>query len=118
MPGPEFEEKAPQAGPLARCERGEERLLLGRGLDLHDTHNSRGPGVTKLMLEHRFNGPPFTIGVEEELMILEADGFGLAHEIEAILAAVPPEFDGQVKPELMQSVLEIATKPCRNVQEA
>src|SRR6266540_1475051 len=70
------------------------------------------------MLEHHFNGPPFTIGIEEELMILDPDGFGLAQEIEAILAAVPPEFEGQVKPELLQSVLEIATKPCRDVSEA
>ena len=70
------------------------------------------------MLEHRFNGPPFTIGVEEELMILDADGLGLAQEVEAILAAVPGELEGQVKPELMQSVLEIATKPCQSVAEA
>ena len=70
------------------------------------------------MLEHRFNGPPFTIGIEEELMILDADSLGLAQEIEAILAAVPGELEGQVKAELMQSVLEIATKPCESVAEA
>jgi carboxylate-amine ligase len=70
------------------------------------------------VLEHRFNGPPFTIGVEEELMILDADSLGLAQEVEAILAAVPAELEGQVKPELMQSVLEIATKPCESVAEA
>ncbi|HXE99222.1 MAG TPA: carboxylate-amine ligase [Solirubrobacterales bacterium] len=70
------------------------------------------------MLEHRFNGPPFTIGVEEELMILDAETLDLAQEVEAILAAVPPELKGQVKPELMQSVLEIATKPCQSVAEA
>jgi len=70
------------------------------------------------MLEHRFNGPPFTIGVEEELMILEPEGYELAQEIESILAAIPPEYDGQVKPELMQSVLEIATTPCETVAEA
>jgi carboxylate-amine ligase len=51
-------------------------------------------------------------------MLLHADGFTLAQEIEAILAAVPPELDGQVKPELMQAVLEIATKPCEGVTEA
>jgi carboxylate-amine ligase len=70
------------------------------------------------MLEHRFNGPPFTIGIEEELMLLHAEGLDLAQEIEAILAAVPAEREGQVKPELMQSVLEIATKPCQTVREA
>jgi carboxylate-amine ligase len=70
------------------------------------------------MLDHRFNGPPFTIGIEEELMLLDAGDLSLAQEIEAILAAVPPERDGQVKPELMQSVLEIATKPCQSVAQA
>ncbi|HEY7150209.1 MAG TPA: carboxylate-amine ligase [Solirubrobacterales bacterium] len=70
------------------------------------------------MLEHRFTGPPFTIGIEEELMILRADDLGLAQEIEAILEAVPPELEGQVKPELMQSVLEIATTPCDDVASA
>jgi carboxylate-amine ligase len=70
------------------------------------------------VLEHRFNGPPFTIGIEEELMILDAENLGLAQEVEAILAAVPGELEGQVKPELMQSVLEIATKPCKSVAEA
>jgi glutamate---cysteine ligase / carboxylate-amine ligase len=70
------------------------------------------------MLEHKFNGPPFTIGIEEELMLLNGADLGLAQEIETILDNVPPELDGQVKPELMQSVLEIATKPCASVREA
>jgi glutamate---cysteine ligase / carboxylate-amine ligase len=70
------------------------------------------------VLEHRFNGPPFTVGIEEELMILDAEGLGLAQEIEGILEDVPAEFEGQVKPELLQSVLEIATKPCDGVREA
>jgi glutamate---cysteine ligase / carboxylate-amine ligase len=70
------------------------------------------------MLEHKFNGPPFTIGIEEELMLLDRADLSLAQEIETILDNVPPELDGQVKPELMQSVLEIATKPCASVREA
>src|SRR3954452_25528555 len=70
------------------------------------------------MLEHRFNGPPFTIGIEEELMLLDARSLDLAHEIEAVLDAVPAELEGQVKPELMQSVLEVATTPCDDVRTA
>jgi glutamate---cysteine ligase / carboxylate-amine ligase len=70
------------------------------------------------VLDHSFNGPAFTIGIEEELMILDADTLDLSQQIETILAAVPPEFEGQVKPELMQSVLEIATTPCRTVADA
>jgi glutamate---cysteine ligase / carboxylate-amine ligase len=70
------------------------------------------------VLDHHFTGPPFTIGVEEELMILDADDLDLAQEIETILAAVPAELEGKVKPELMQSVLEIATEPCPDVRTA
>ena len=70
------------------------------------------------MLDQKFNGPEFTVGIEEELMLCEPEGFGLAQEIERILAAVPDELQGQVKPELLQSVLEIATTPCANLAEA
>jgi glutamate---cysteine ligase / carboxylate-amine ligase len=67
------------------------------------------------LLEHKFTGPEFTVGIEEELMILDPDGWGLAQEIEQLLAAVPAELEGQVKPELFKAVLEIATKPCDDV---
>ena len=70
------------------------------------------------VLEHRFNGPAFTIGIEEELMILDPDGFGLAQAIEGLLDDVPAEIDGQVKPEFLQAFLEIATKPHPDVRSA
>src|SRR6185437_6401969 len=68
-------------------------------------------------VEHRFTGPPYTIGIEEELMILNAETLELSNSIETMLEAVSGA-DGQVKPELMESVLEVATTPCRNVSEA
>jgi glutamate---cysteine ligase / carboxylate-amine ligase len=70
------------------------------------------------MLDHSFKGPPFTIGIEEELMLLDAEDLSLAQAIEGVLERVPADREGQVKPELMQSVLEIATKPCQSVAEA
>jgi carboxylate-amine ligase len=70
------------------------------------------------VLKHRFNGPPFTVGVEEELMILDPEDLDLAQGIDAVLAAVPEEMPGHVKPELMQSVLEVATEPCADVSAA
>jgi carboxylate-amine ligase len=70
------------------------------------------------MLEHKFNGTPFTLGIEEELMICDAETLQLAQGIEQILGALPDELPGLVKPELMQSVLEIATQPCGSVAEA
>jgi glutamate---cysteine ligase / carboxylate-amine ligase len=69
------------------------------------------------VLEHNFNGTPFTLGVEEELMICDAESLELAQAIEVILGDLPDGLPGEVKPELMQSVLEIATPPCANIAE-
>src|SRR3954462_9014055 len=71
-----------------------------------------------MALDHHFSGPSFTIGVEEELMIVDPRSMDLVSAIEELMKAVPAETEGRVKPELMQSVLEIATDVCRNVAEA
>ncbi len=70
------------------------------------------------MIEHAFNGPSFTVGIEEELMILEPETFALAQAIEPILDDVPAEIAEQVHPEFLQCVLEIATRPHPNVGSA
>ena len=70
------------------------------------------------MLKHNFDGTPFTVGIEEELMICSSETLDLAQAIDDILAAVPSSLPGEVKPELMQSVLEIATEPCPGVARA
>jgi carboxylate-amine ligase len=69
-------------------------------------------------MEHNFTGPRYTLGVEEELMIVDAGTMELVSAVEEMIAAVPRETEGEVKPELMQSVLEIATVVCRDVPEA
>jgi carboxylate-amine ligase len=70
-------------------------------------------------VEHRFTGPSYTIGIEEELMIVDRDTQDLANSIEALLGVVEGmDRQGEVKPELMESVCEIATQPCRNTREA
>jgi len=66
-------------------------------------------------MEHRFTGPNYTIGIEEELMILNAETLDLTNAIEGLLEDTP---NGEIKPELMESVLEIATAPCKNTAEA
>jgi carboxylate-amine ligase len=66
-------------------------------------------------MEHHFTGPSFTIGIEEELMIVDRDSLELVNAIESLLEDA---HDGEIKPELMESVLEIATKPCANTAEA
>jgi carboxylate-amine ligase len=66
-------------------------------------------------VEHRFGGPPFTIGIEEELMILDAESLELVNAIETLLEPAP---EGEIKPELMESVLEVSTEPCANTVQA
>jgi glutamate---cysteine ligase / carboxylate-amine ligase len=70
------------------------------------------------VLDHKFGGTPFTLGIEEELMICDAESLELAQAIEAILGDLPENLPGEVKPELMQSVLEVATRPCMDLAEA
>jgi carboxylate-amine ligase len=70
-------------------------------------------------MEHRFSGPSFTLGIEEELMIVDEETLDLSNSIESLLSDlsdIPTE--GEVKPELMESVCEIATTPVRNTVEA
>jgi carboxylate-amine ligase len=70
-------------------------------------------------MEHRFTGPSYTLGIEEELMIVDEETLDLSNSIEALLAGlteVPTE--GEVKPELMEGVCEIATTPCKNTAQA
>src|SRR5215213_4355077 len=66
-------------------------------------------------MEHHFSGPSYTLGIEEELMIVNGDTYDLVNAIERLLEAVPA---GEIKPELMESVLEISTNPCANTEEA
>jgi carboxylate-amine ligase len=69
-----------------------------------------------------FTGPSCTVGVEEELMIVDIETKDLVNAIELLLedtgAANVEREDGDIKPELMESVLEIATKPCKTTAEA
>lgn len=48
-------------------------------------------------------------------MIVDRESYDLVNAIESLLEDAA---DGEIKPELMESVLEIATKPCANTREA
>ena len=64
--------------------------------------------------EHRFgSSAPYTLGVEEEYMLLDPKTFDLVQHIDSVLAAAHGhELGTRVNAELMQSVLEIATPVC------
>tara|TARA_R110002072_G_scaffold303094_1_gene493207 strand:+ start:1563 stop:2744 length:1182 start_codon:yes stop_codon:yes gene_type:complete len=59
-----------------------------------------------------------TIGVELELQLIDAESFALTNRIEDVLAALPEELRDVVKPELMQSYIEINTGVCNTVADA
>jgi glutamate---cysteine ligase / carboxylate-amine ligase len=67
------------------------------------------------VLDHKFGeSPPFTLGVEEEYMLLDPESFDLVQHVDTVLTAVQDgEFTERIGPELMQSVVEISTPVCR-----
>jgi len=58
-----------------------------------------------------------TIGVEEEYQIIDATGELRSH-IDTLLARATPKLGEKVKREMMQSVVEVGTSICRDVDEA
>jgi len=72
------------------------------------------------VLEHRFGSTAqFTLGVEEELMLLDSDTLDLGQHVDAVLETVKAgELGSFVGPELMQSEIEIGTPVCRTPSEA
>jgi glutamate---cysteine ligase / carboxylate-amine ligase len=81
------------------------------------TGKSFAPGGS--VLDHNFGkGDLYTLGVEEEYMLLDGETLDLVQHVEAVLAATEGhELEPRVNPELMQSVLEIATPVCRTAAD-
>src|ERR671922_123441 len=71
------------------------------------------------VLEHRFGqSDAYTLGVEEEYMLLDGETFDLVQHIDTVLAAISGhELETQINAELMQSVLEIATPVCKTAAD-
>ncbi len=71
------------------------------------------------VLDHAFGqSDPYALGVEEEYMLLDGETFDLVQHIDTVLAAVAGhELEARINPELMQSVLEIATPVCHTPTE-
>jgi carboxylate-amine ligase len=72
-----------------------------------------GPAAS--VLDHKFGASEsYTLGVEEEYMLLDPESFDLVQHIEMVLDAIQgDELASRLNAELMQSVLEIATPVCR-----
>jgi carboxylate-amine ligase len=68
--------------------------------------------------QHFGESAPFSLGVEEELMILDAATYGQVAAVDRILAGVAGvELPGQIKTELFASVFETNTNVCTTVTE-
>ncbi len=63
--------------------------------------------------------PAFTIGVEEEYMLVDTETRGLVVDPPtSLMEECEKQAEGQVSAELLRSQIEIGTKVCRNVKEA
>ncbi|MDA1014878.1 MAG: glutamate--cysteine ligase [Planctomycetota bacterium] len=63
------------------------------------------------------HNPKPTIGVEIELQLVDAESFELSNSVEQVLARLPEHAAARVKPELMQSYVELNTGVCSTVKE-
>jgi glutamate---cysteine ligase / carboxylate-amine ligase len=72
------------------------------------------------LIPDRFGqSPPWSIGIEEELMILDAETLALSPAVYELLEETRGlNLDGQVKTELFASVVELATGICTSAAEA
>jgi glutamate---cysteine ligase / carboxylate-amine ligase len=60
---------------------------------------------------------PFTLGVEEELQLVNVDSFELTSRYAEVFGEAA-RHDDRIKEELLQSTVEVATEPARTVGEA
>jgi carboxylate-amine ligase len=63
------------------------------------------------------NRAPFTLGVEEELQLVNAESYELTSRYEEVFGEAQ-HADERIRPELLQSTVEVATEPVRTVAEA
>jgi carboxylate-amine ligase len=62
--------------------------------------------------------PTFTIGVEEEYLLVDKETRGLVVDPpQSLLSECEAELGGQVTTELLQSQIEVGTRVCQNMQE-
>ena len=62
--------------------------------------------------------PEFTIGIEEEYLLVDKETLALAEAPEALMVACGAALEGQFSPEFLQCQVEIGTKVCAGVHEA
>src|SRR5262249_42832672 len=104
---------------LARRDRGGGARRMKQVTPPSITGKGAGFAQGGSVLDHSFGkGDPFTLGVEEEYMLLDSETFDLVQHIDTVLAAVAGhELEERINAELMQSVIEITTPVCRTAAD-
>ncbi|MGZ4231397.1 MAG: carboxylate-amine ligase [Solirubrobacteraceae bacterium] len=59
---------------------------------------------------------PYTVGIEEEVMLLDPHSWDLAHRGEAVLDRLPEPLVGHATPETHEAAIELATAPHGSVE--
>ncbi|RVT84481.1 carboxylate-amine ligase [Rhodobacteraceae bacterium CCMM004] len=62
--------------------------------------------------------PDFTMGIEEEYLLVDAETYDLAEAPEALIEACAEDIGGQVSPEFLRCQVEVGTKVCATVADA
>ncbi len=62
--------------------------------------------------------PPFTLGIEEEYLLVDAQSGDLAEAPAELMEACTKELEDQVSPEFLQCQIEIGTRVCTGINEA
>ncbi|WP_108814754.1 carboxylate-amine ligase [Loktanella sp. Alg231-35] len=64
------------------------------------------------------DAPPFTIGIEEEYLLVDKETYALAHAPDSLIDACKKDLAGKVSPEFLQCQIEIGTGVCTTIAEA
>ncbi|MGB5558382.1 MAG: carboxylate-amine ligase [Paracoccaceae bacterium] len=62
--------------------------------------------------------PEFTIGIEEEYLLIDAETMNLAVAPDGLMQACKADLEGKVSPEFLQCQIEIGSGVCRTIGEA
>lgn len=60
----------------------------------------------------------FTLGIEEEYLLVDRDSLQLAEAPEGLMEACQADMQGQVSPEFLQCQIEVGTRVCESIDEA
>jgi glutamate---cysteine ligase / carboxylate-amine ligase len=92
--------------------------MLARMSDATDSRDEQQERRASVWEEKFGSGPPLTLGVEEEYMILDGTTMALASRIDDVLEGVAgTSIEDRVQPELMECVVEAATGVCRDIDD-